>query len=65
MVKLKKIVDCWDTFRLSQRNHIDLHGAVLGNALNNEWWRGYVTALHEFGIIKEKDKNEMLAWRPV
>ena len=65
MTKVKKMKDCWDTFRQSQRNHVDLHGAVLGNALNNKWWEGYVTALCEFGIIKEFDRDDMLAWRPV
>lgn len=64
MAKIKKMKDCWDTFIKSQRDHIHLHGAVLGNALNNEWWKGYVTALCEFGYIKESDKEDMIAWVP-
>jgi hypothetical protein len=63
--KIKKIADLWDTFRLHQRQSIDLHGNVMGNTLNNIWWKGYVTALSEFGVFSEKDKNECIAWCPV
>lgn len=63
--KIKKMADLWDTFRLHQRQLVDLHGGPLGNALNNIWWEGYIISLYEFGFLKEKDADEVLKWRPV
>lgn len=64
MRKIKKKSDLWETFRLHQRRYIDSYAAVLGNALNNVWWEGYVTALFEFGVLSGKDKDECMEWCP-
>jgi hypothetical protein len=63
-MKPKKQSALWDTFRLHQQRSIDLHGSVLGNALNNVWWNGYMTALFEFGVLPEKVKDECIEWCP-
>lgn len=65
--KIKKMADLWDTFRAIQKKHIDACSGpkILGFALANIEWEGYARGLYEFGVIAEKDFDEIMAWRPI
>ena len=60
--KPKKLSDLWDTFRSGLQNYTEKYGSALGFALFGTYWAGYVTALCEFGFMKEKDRQECLDW---
>lgn len=60
--KPKKMSDLWNTFRHGLNDHTTKFGPALGFALFCTYWAGYVTALQEFGVIKEKDRLDCLDW---